>query len=241
MLLLKVRFDQITLPQILSKVATWFADSRSHTIFTPNPEMLVAAHSQSEFLSVLNSSDFNICDGVGAAWFLPGIQKIAGIDCLLEICGLCEKLGQSVFLLGSGKSAVVEKTASELKTQFPNLIIAGIDTGPRVNLVGMGESEMVIDKIILSGPAVLFVAFGQQKQEMWIKRHLAELPSVKLAMGVGGAFDFISGNISRAPCFWRQIGLEWLYRLFKQPRRFPRIFNATVRFLFLVWREKRLR
>jgi N-acetylglucosaminyldiphosphoundecaprenol N-acetyl-beta-D-mannosaminyltransferase len=87
-------------------------------------------------------------------------------------------------------------------------------------------------------PDVLFVAFGMGKQEKWINENLRKLPSVKIVMGVGGAFDYISGVISRAPLFLRRIGLEWLYRLARQPSRIKRIFNATVVFAYFLIKNK---
>ena len=88
-----------------------------------------------------------------------------------------------------------------------------------------------------SEPDILFVAFGMGKQEKWIYENLAKMPSVRIAMGVGGAFDYISGNVSRAPRLLRKFGLEWVYRLFKEPRRIGRIFNATIKFISYVFRK----
>ena len=84
----------------------------------------------------------------------------------------------------------------------------------------------------------MFVAFGMGKQEKWIYENLSKMPSVKIAMGVGGSFDFISGKVKRAPLFLLRLGLEWMYRLVQEPRRFKRILNATVKFTYLVLKSK---
>ena len=99
-------------------------------------------------------------------------------------------------------------------------------------------NEQIINNINNSGADILFVAFGHNKQEKWIYENLAKMPSVKIAMGVGGAFDYISGKIKRAPCWMRKIGLEWMYRLMRQPQRIIRIFNATLKFIWLFIRYK---
>ena len=96
------------------------------------------------------------------------------------------------------------------------------------------KDENLLKKINEKNPDIIFVALGGLKQEKWIDVNLKNLPSVKLAMGIGGAFDFISGKIKRAPLVMRKLGLEWLFRLFLEPRRIKRIFNATVRFSYRV-------
>ena len=100
--------------------------------------------------------------------------------------------------------------------------------------VFVDENNTTIQQVNQSHPDILFVAFGMGKQEKWIYENLNKMPNVKVAMGVGGSFDFISGKVKRAPLFLRRLGLEWMYRLIQEPRRFVRIFNATVKFCYLV-------
>ena len=108
--------------------------------------------------------------------------------------------------------------------------------------VGTPRNDAPVNKINAARPDILFVAFGMGKQEKWIHENLAKLPSVKIAMGVGGAFDYISGTVKRAPCWMRQIGLEWMYRLIKQPKRAGRIFNATIIFcIHLLFKHKNIK
>lgn len=109
----------------------------------------------------------------------------------------------------------------------------GTEEGVLVN-----GDDSTIQQINQSNPEILFVAFGMGKQEKWIYENLAKMPNIKIAMGVGGSFDFISGHIKRAPLFMRRLGLEWLYRLIQEPQRFKRIFNATVKFTYLVLKSK---
>jgi N-acetylglucosaminyldiphosphoundecaprenol N-acetyl-beta-D-mannosaminyltransferase len=166
----------------------------------------------------------------------------------LEICKIAEADNKSVYLLGSGSDEVVKRTEENLKQKFPNLKVVGWGRGPGIkessvsvqpfnNSIGLivdaEENVKILEDINQAKPDILFVAFGMGKQEKWIVENLKKIPGVKIAMGVGGAFDYISGSVKRAPLLLRKIGLEWLYRLVKQPRRVVRIWNATVKFLWL--------
>ena len=133
-----------------------------------------------------------------------------------------------------------------LVKEITNIKISGYDTGPIIT-EGDGCNHLIVDeksnreliaKINSSQAKILFVAFGMGKQERWISENLPQMPSIKVAMGVGGSFDYISGSVSRAPCFMRKIGLEWLYRLVRQPQRFKRIIDATLVFTYLVIKDK---
>jgi N-acetylglucosaminyldiphosphoundecaprenol N-acetyl-beta-D-mannosaminyltransferase len=172
---------------------------------------------------------------------------------MLEICKIAEADNKSVYLLGSGSDEVVKRTEENLKQKFPNLKVVGWGSGPGIkesnvsvqpfnNSTGLimdaGENVKILEDINQAKPDILFVAFGMGKQEKWIVENLKKIPGVKIAMGVGGAFDYISGSVKRAPLLLRKIGLEWLYRLVKQPRRVVRIWNATVKFLIIFYGRK---
>lgn len=160
-------------------------------------------------------------------------ERIAGVDLIWKVAKLCEQQNCSVFLLG-GRNGVGEIAAKKLKQKYPNLNIVGVFEGA-AGIEGDERARVIISK---KKPDVLLVAFGQVKQEKWIARNLEELKSVKLAMGVGGSFDFIAGKAQRAPGFFRKIGLEWLWRVSREPWRFGRIVNATYVFVSLVYKEK---
>lgn len=240
--ILGVRIDPVSERTALQKAKEFLSLTKHNLIFTPNPEMVVKAQTDSFFKEVLNSSDLNLCDGVGL--FLAckikklNVHRITGVDFMLEVCKMAEKDGRSVFLLGSGDDETLKRTGQNLLSKFPMLKIVGINKGPFVresaNSFEVGEeNEKVLTEINNANPDILFVAFGMGKQEKWLKNFIERLPSVKIGMGVGGAFDYISEKIPRAPLLLRKIGLEWAYRLLVQPERFQRIFNATVAFSFL--------
>jgi N-acetylglucosaminyldiphosphoundecaprenol N-acetyl-beta-D-mannosaminyltransferase len=248
--LLGVRFDALTFADFKKYVEQILRGSAQRLMFTPNPEMLVKARTDSYFKRVLNQSDLNLCDGRGTELALAyqtstsRIERIPGSDAVLEICRQAEQLQQTIFLLGSGKSSTLRTAQNNLNQRFPNLLIVGTDPGPELHedeqgrLVEPDATREVIEKIAAAKPDILFVAFGMGKQEKWIHVHISELPSVKLAMGVGGTFEFVAGEIPRAPQWMRTVGLEWLYRLYQEPQRLGRIWRATMVFSWLVAKEQ---
>ncbi len=233
--ILDVRVDEVSRAEALQKAAVFLSGNDQKMIFTPNPEMLVKASADAYFKEVLNRGDLNLCDGRGIQFVSRGkAQRLAGIDFMLELCALAEKKGKSIFLLGSGSDQVVSTTAKKLNEKFPKLVIVGSTKGPFITEETLDtDGASICAQITATKPDILFVAFGMGKQEKWIDQNLHKLPSVKIAMGVGGSFDFISGKIKRAPCWMQAIWLEWLYRLLQEPKRFLRMYNATVKFIYL--------
>ncbi|MFH1292125.1 MAG: WecB/TagA/CpsF family glycosyltransferase [bacterium] len=243
-----IRIDRVNKKQALEKAEGFLNSDKQHKVFTPNPEMLVDAQKDEYFKKVLNSGDLNICDGFGL-WLkyklsslqtdrakrLEGsLERVPGVDFMQDICQIASEQGRSVYLLGSGDDRVIEKTTQKLNGKYSNLKIAGYDKGPDLKNVTSEQNQDLIKRINTTKPDIIFVAFGHGKQEKWIYENLSKLSSIKLAMGVGGAFDYISGKTKRAPRWMQKVGLEWLYRLIKQPKRIKRIFKATFLFLYLV-------
>ncbi|MFZ2979274.1 MAG: WecB/TagA/CpsF family glycosyltransferase [Candidatus Magasanikiibacteriota bacterium] len=223
--------------QTLEKVAEFLHGEKQNIIFTPNPEMLVDAQKDKYFKTVLNSGDLNVCDGFGLS-LVSGVKRYPGVELMLDICALAEKENKSVYFLGSGDKEVISNLQLVIKEKYSDLKIAGAHPGPKLQVtsyklqVDEHENNDLVADISMTAPDILFVAFGHGKQEKWIHENLKDLPSVRIAMGVGGSFDFISGKVKRAPLFIRKIGLEWMYRLAIQPSRFGRIFKATFVFIY---------
>ena len=243
--LLGIRIDNFSVAEALEKAGSFVSSGGQHLIFTPNPEMLVKTKDDNYFNEVLNRGAMNLCDGFGIQLFTK-IRRIPGVDFMIELCALAEQKKYSIYLLGSGSDEVVSKTRENLLDKFPDLKIVGFDKGPTIyenfqfpisNFQSNNNDQFPIKKINDAKPDILFVAFGMGKQEKWLAENLSKMPSVKIGMGVGGAFDYISGHTTRAPRLMRKIGLEWLYRVWKQPKRFSRIFNATIKFSYLVLRQ----
>jgi|SRR3989339_1420583 len=249
MKLLGIRIDEITMQQAEEKTTEFFVSPGQKMIFTPNPEMLVDAQTDKYFQQVLNRGSLNICDGVGLRLVTRGkLEKISGADFLLKVCQQAVARGQSVYLLGSGSKETIETAAKHLLELIPGLAIAGFHPGLVIGYLpwnneaieyNQAENREIISRINRSGPAVLFVGFGHRKQEKWIFENLKYLPTVKIAMGVGGAFDFLSGKVVRAPLSWQNHGLEWLWRFLHEPWRIKRIWKATVNFIWIYVSQKR--
>ncbi len=246
---LDVKIDSLTMNEALQKARDFLNSGKQNLVFTPNPEMLVDVQYDTYFKKVLNLANLSLSDGFGVSLVSGGkIKRIAGSDFVFKLCELAQAENKSVYLLGAGSRDILTKAAVNLKKQFLNLKIAGFNPGPVISFLKVEDEQKIfcepeandeaIHDIIMTAPDILLVAFGHNKQEKWIYENIKNLPSVRLAMGVGGTFDYISGQVRRAPCFLRKIGLEWLYRLIKQPWRFGRIFKATVVFTSLVIYKK---
>lgn len=211
-------------------------DGKQHLVTTPNPEMIVAAQQSAVFMNVLNQADLALPDGRGLLWaakylgagLLP--ERVSGVDYVTKLAAKHNGKPHTWFLLGAAPG-VADAAREKLIAQFPELQIVG-------TYAGNPDDTTSIAKINASGADVLLVAYGHDKQESWIAAHLVDIPSVKLAMGVGGTFDFIAGKAKRAPQWMRSIGLEWLWRLILQPSRIKRIYTAVVVFPMMVRKER---
>ncbi|PIR74725.1 MAG: hypothetical protein COU35_00965 [Candidatus Magasanikbacteria bacterium CG10_big_fil_rev_8_21_14_0_10_47_10] len=244
--LLGIQIDTVSKEEALQKARVFLRGSGQHMIFTPNPEMLVAANTDAYFQDVLNAADINLCDGVGLLLFAGhSVSRIAGVDFMTELLRLAEDMNKKVYFLGSGQTKTIDALKKNVVLQFPNIRIVGEHIGHLISQSETGqlrydtsENDDIVQDIILAAPDMLFVAFGHGKQEKWIYEQLPDLPSVKIAMGVGGAFDFLAGTQKRAPKLLQSLGLEWLWRLALEPKRIKRILNAVVVFPWYVLKDK---
>jgi len=240
--ILGIQIDNFSLTEVLDKIREFLDSNIQHYIVTMNPEFIMAARKDDEFRHILNKADLSIADGFGIKFAARRLgqklkQRITGVDLLWEICKIAGQDSKSVYLLGS-KRGVPEQAAWQIAQKYQGLKIAGAECGYR-RWHRKVKDEKLVTMINRQQPDILFVAFGHQKQEKWIYYNLPKLPSVKLAMGVGGSFDYISGKVRRAPKWMRILGLEWLYRLMRQPWRLPRIVTAVIKFSYAVIRSKK--
>jgi len=229
------RLDDLSDQELGQLFSDWLNGSKPKTIVTPNPEFFLLARHDKEFAELLFQSDLSLPDGVGLKYAIAALtdQKLehrhTGVDTLEYLAST----GARLALVG-GKKEIAEKAAENLKRKFPSSDIIVIDPG-QVPEDGTPTME-TIEIIKRSEPKILAVALGQGKQEKFIAKILPELTSVRIVIGVGGAPDMISGQLPRAPLFMRQIGLEWLWRLVIEPKRWPRIFRAVIVFpAVVIW------
>lgn len=212
-------------------------------VVTVNPEIAVQSIVDNDFKHILTSSSINTADGIGIRWAVnvlygKHIERITGSDSLEQICTLCAKHSQSVFLYGA-MPTIAETAAKVLQDRIENLQVEGTYSPDRRDLK-LEELPLHIQHQ-LKQASVIFVALGAPAQEKWIHNNLPKLPNCKLIIGIGGSFDFIAGNIKRAPRWMRTVGLEWLYRLYLQPSRWKRMLKYPVfviNILFLKYTAK---
>ncbi|MBD8846844.1 MULTISPECIES: WecB/TagA/CpsF family glycosyltransferase [Priestia] len=197
-----------------------------------NPEKIMKAQEDRELKSLLNQATYQIPDGIGvilASKLKKGRirERVTGIDMMLKLCKEATNNGKRIFLYGA-KPGIADEAKAKLEEMFPGILIVG-------TLNGYEKNEEVIERTINdSGAEIVFVALGSPAQENWIIAHKEKLnPSVY--QGVGGSFDVISGRLNRAPAVFQKFGLEWLYRLLKEPWRWKRQLELP-RFLLRVLR-----
>lgn len=217
-----IRIDDLNLTEVMAKISQFLIGSKQCQIVLPYSEFIVRAQKDKEFRQILNEADLSLCESRGLYLMIRAAgyglrDNIYGLD-LVE--GIVTQFN-SVFLVG-GRS----QTVAQLKNKFGGKVLA-IENGYQ-------DLNELVGKINKVKPKILLVGLGSPKQEKWIKQNLSKMPSVKVAIGVGGAFDFLSGQIKRAPKLWRSFGLEWLWRLFRQPRRLGRIIIGVGGLLLLV-------
>lgn len=234
------------------------SSSEKVTIFTPNPEMIVAAQKNPIFKNILNQAQINLPDGVGvsfAAQLLHNqvLPRISGVDFLQSLCKESVRKAVNTGFLGA-KEGVALAAAKCLQEMYPGLAVSFVgsewESGVWIpkeyqkdialyEKQGHEEKKSLTPRVQLPASKqidILFVAYGHEKQEKWIAENREKLP-FRVGMGVGGAFDYLSGSINRAPKPIRDIGMEWFYRLIRQPWRAKRQV-ALLTFLKLVFAKR---
>jgi N-acetylglucosaminyldiphosphoundecaprenol N-acetyl-beta-D-mannosaminyltransferase len=232
--ILSVPVQDITTVETLALIGEFVASREPHQLCTVNPEFVMAAGSDPEFMAILRDADLCLPDGVGLLWAArvlgtPLRERVAGSDLVPAIAGEAARQGWRLFLLGAAEG-VADQTASILKSRHPNLIIAGTFAGsPHPEY-----DEAITARVRAAWPDILLVAYGAPAQDKWIARNRRRLRT-PVMMGVGGAFDFIAGVAVRAPRLLQRLGLEWLHRLIRQPWRWRRML-ALPKFAWAVVR-----
>lgn len=235
--ILGVRVDNVTEDESVQHIAAFLEQGTAHHVVTVNPEFVMEARHNPQFRQVLRQADLATPDGFGlllaARWSgTPLRGRATGVALVQRIAALAAERGYRLFLLGAAPG-VAEEAAAVLTARYAGLQIAGCYAGsphPR--------HEPFLRQIIAAArPDVLLVAYGHPAQDLWIARNQPSL-HIPLAMGVGGVFDYLSGRVPLAPAWLRRLGLEWLYRLIHQPRRWRRILVAVLLFSWRVVRER---
>lgn len=258
-----VEIDNFSKQEVLDRIADFVSSGKPHYAVTVYSEFVVKAQTLPEYKNVLNRADLSLADGVGILWaakylsmpaqnsFQAAVQvlssglgivfkhgslfqvikeQISGSRFLLDLAAFASKNGYSMALFG-GSGEVAQVTAEKLKEKFPGL---------KINLAvahNASFNKAAVMQINASNSDILVIAYQPPKQEVWLAENLDEL-NVKLAIGLGGTFDYFAGKRKPAPDLFYGLGLEWLWRLITQPWRMKRMWNAIAVFTYIIYREK---
>ena len=266
--ILGVKISKVDYATATEEIERFLVDGKRHYVVTPNPEFIVLAQTDEEFRQILNQADLAIPDGVGLRVGtrvtgtglmikLCGLAARKGYSVFLlggrggvakEAAKRLKERFANLNIVGTCEGDPGEEFDEEIRRKLEagnSKLERKLEAGswkrasrrPVSSIKPPASSQASSLKLQASSIDFLFVAYGAPKQEKWIAKNLDKIP-VRVAMGVGGAFDFIAGKKRRAPLALRRMGLEWFWRLIQEPRRFPRIFNATIKFPLLVFLHK---
>lgn len=231
-----VMIDNVSMDEAIISVFDMLKTGQQHMIFTPNAEIIMQANRDPELKNILNSAQLVVPDGAGVVLASKILEnklkeKVSGVDLVKNILKSTGKRPMSFFILG-GKPGVAEKAYINIVSDYPKAKIMGYRNGY------FNENEMpeIIKQINDSKADILLVGLGAPKQERWIYNNVQEL-NCKVLIGVGGSIDVFAGTATMAPDFMRRAGLEWLYRLIKEPRRAKRMLDLP-RFILLTFKKK---
>lgn len=232
--ILGVRIDNCSLPQIIKILKDFVRSGKPHQIATINAEFIVEAQKNIIFANALDNADLNIADGTGPYLFSQFFgeklkTKISGVKLSKFLMLLAAKYQYRVFLLGASEG-IAQRAAKSLKRKIPKLNIVGATCGGKA--LDKRDDIAMIDAVIDTQPDILLVAFGHPKQDIWIARY-KHLLGVPIMIGIGGTLDYFAGVKQEVPRWMSNFGLEWLWRLYREPWRWKRIYTAIVVFPWL--------
>ncbi len=218
---LDVRFFDSSMHVLMKHIRSMVQHKEHAYVCITSLHGLFEAQQRKEFKNILNTADFTVCDGMPLVWLgkvmkRPNIARIYGPDLMLNVCTMAERDNIAIFLFGTTPQTLTD-LSSQLRKIFPKLVIAGV-YAPSFAPLTEKENKKIYRQINASGAQIVFVGLSTPKQEQWMyaaKQHIA----TKVFIGVGAAFDFISGSKKQAPTWMRNYGLEWIFRCIQEPER----------------------
>ncbi len=221
--------------ELKNNVINDISNKKKSFIVAINPEKILKARKDESLKNLLNSATYQIPDGIGVVYASKLKRgrirsRITGIDSMEMLCGISNELGYRIFMYGA-KEEVIVKAKENLEAKYPNIKIVGTMNGYEK------DNDKIVKTINESEADIIFVAMGSPKQELWITENMNNVCPY-IFQGVGGSFDVFSGNIKRAPKWMQKIGLEWFYRLIKEPKRIFRQLKLF-KFFFIVLFSKK--
>lgn len=233
--ILGVEINAVNMMQTLEAMENWIANREPHYICCVPAHILMDCRANPSLIPILNASGINTPDGMAVVWYLRvrghrNVTRVYGPDLMLAFCERSVESGTRHYLYG-GAEGVAETLATKLKNRFPGIQVVGMDSPPFRELTAE-EDQGAVKRIRAARPDIVWVGIGSPRQERWMAEHVHRL-DVPVLVGVGAAFDFLSGNKAQAPYWMQRSGLEWLFRLCNEPRRLWRRYLQYPRFAVL--------
>ena len=221
---LGVPFDAVTMDEAVAKAKKLLKEEGQHIICTPNPEIVMEAQHDKVLHSILHEADLVVPDGIGVVWAskyseIRLTERVAGFDLTQNLMADLAMTDETFYFFG-GAPGVASTAARKMMKKYPGLKVVGVHNG----YFDEKEEKRIIQDIKEKAPSILLVGLGAPKQEKWIYDNL-RLTGAKVAIGVGGSFDVMAGNVKRAPKIFQKLGLEWFHRLITQPTRWRRMMR----------------
>jgi len=222
--ILGVPINILSKEEAINEIIKMIENPELSEVYTPNPEMIMLAQEDKEFMHILKNAEIVLPDGIGLliASKIKGLgltERVTGIDTMNGLLAYCGRENKTIYLLG-GKPGVPDVACSNIERQFPGIKIGGFHHG----YFTKDDEAKIVEEVNEAKPDILFVCLGAPKQEKWIYGHKNKL-NCRLAMGVGGSVDIYAGTAKRAPVIFQKLGMEWFYRLAKEPWRYKRMMN----------------
>lgn len=233
--ILNVPFSSATHEETIAFFKKCVEQNKKTFVVTANPEIVMYANKNKEYMDILQQADWITPDGIGIVKAAPILkqhipERVSGYDLFLDLLELSDKEHLSVYFLGA-KNDVLQKVLTIVTERYPNVRIVGSHHG----YFGTNDENIVKD-IQETKPDFIFTALGYPVQEKWISKHLPIFEK-GIFIGIGGSFDVISGKTKRAPKLYRNLNLEWLYRIVSQPKRIKRALYLPVFAMQVIWKR----
>lgn len=240
---MNISINNITMVQAVEAIDKLIAQRKKAYVVTPNVDHIIKVEKDSLFKEIYDNADLVLTDGQPLIWISkvykrPIVEKVSGSDLFPKVCEMAAKKGYSVYFLGA-KEGVADIAATKLRQQYPNINIVGTDSPPFGFEKNTKEIERVIEKVNNAHPDILALALGTPKQEKFYYQNREAL-DVGCALAVGASIDFAAGTVKRAPKWMSNHGLEWFYRLLKEPKRmFKRYIVDDLKIIRLIWKYRK--
>ncbi|MCL4693210.1 MAG: WecB/TagA/CpsF family glycosyltransferase [Candidatus Hydrogenedentes bacterium] len=236
-----VRFNDLTLDELCQRIERYARGGAPTYIVTANVDHVCRCHSDPMFRDAYANAGTVVCDGKPLIWMSkvlgsPLREKLSGSDLVVDLSEYAAEKGLSVYLFGAAEG-VAAQAAKRLQERFPRLKVSGVASPPMAFYSDEIKSAEAVRTIAAARPDICFVALGSPQQEIWMAKVHREC-NAAVMIGIGASFDFLAGRVKRAPRWMQHAGLEWIWRLYQEPRRLWRRYLVDdMKILSLFWRE----